>query len=75
MVALAAGGALETVTPSTGVLFSEQDAESLIEAVAELDRMSIDPAACRQNAERFSPEIFDRKIRHHVEVLLGESDS
>ncbi len=75
VVALAAGGALETVTPSTGVLFSEQDAESLIEAVAALDRMSIDPAACRRNAERFSPETFDRKIRHHVEVLLGECDS
>jgi glycosyltransferase involved in cell wall biosynthesis len=72
VVALAAGGALETVTSETGVFFDEQSAEALVEAVERLGRADIDPAACRSNAERFSPEQFDEAILEQVNEVMEE---
>ncbi len=70
VIAYAAGGALESVTPLTGVFFGEQTVEALIDAVAALDRMEIDPAACRRNAERFSEDNFDRAMIQKALSLL-----
>jgi glycosyltransferase involved in cell wall biosynthesis len=70
VVALAAGGARDIVTDATGVLFETQTAEALLEAVEALNRVDIDPASCRLNAERFSEEAFDRAILEHVRALL-----
>ena len=42
----------------TGLLFFEQSAAALRAAVEDFDRMSIDPHACRQWAERFSAQRF-----------------
>jgi glycosyltransferase involved in cell wall biosynthesis len=72
VVAYAAGGALDIVTESTGVLFEAQTVEALIDAVGALDEAGIDPAACRRNAERFGEETFDRAIVAHVREMLEE---
>jgi len=61
VLALRAGGALETIREnSTGIFFNEQTAESLIEAVEtfETRKAEFDPAACRANAERFGADRF-----------------
>ena len=71
VVAFAAGGALDTVTSDTGVLFPAQNAESLCEAVDTLDGRSIDPMACRRNAERFSEAVFDAAIVAQVREMVG----
>ncbi len=70
VIAYAGGGALETVTPATGVFFEQQSVEALLEAVARLQRAEIDPGACRANAERFSERVFDQQILGHVSTLL-----
>jgi glycosyltransferase involved in cell wall biosynthesis len=55
VVALARGGARETVTDGeTGVLFADADAESLAGALRRMETLSFDSARIRANAERFS---------------------
>lgn len=61
VIALAKGGALETVVDSeTGVFFQEQTVESLTQAVLDFDRAAehFSPAACNRNARRFGSESF-----------------
>lgn len=70
VIALAAGGALDTVTEQTGVLFLEQTADAIVDAVRRLDRSAIDPAACRANAERFGEDVFDRRMMEEVGEML-----
>ena len=63
VIAYGRGGAVETVVDgATGVLFDEQTVESLIEGMLALDRLPIDAAVCRQNAERFSSSVFRERI-------------
>ena len=67
VIAFAAGGALDTVIPSeTGVFFSEQTVDSLVEAILSLDRITFDPAIVRENAERFGIERFGRQFLQFV---------
>ena len=73
VVALEAGGALDSVTDETGVFFAEPDVDALCEALRVLDVKRIDPAACRRNAKRFATDVFDREITRHVADLLGTS--
>jgi glycosyltransferase involved in cell wall biosynthesis len=74
VVAFARGGALETVSEQTGVFFDEQTPQSILGAIDELMRAPIEPAACRENALRFSEAAFDAAIVKHVEGLLASSD-
>jgi len=71
VIAFAGGGALETVIDGqTGVLFSEQTLDSLIQAVRACEGIPFDPDAARRNAERFSTETFERRFRAFVEEEL-----
>ena len=68
IVAYAAGGALESVSDGeTGILFSNQTPESLIEAINRCERTSFDPAHLRANAERFSAARFRQAITETIE--------
>jgi glycosyltransferase involved in cell wall biosynthesis len=70
VVALAEGGALETVDgpilgiddlerkDATGLLYRKPGAVYLIEAIRHFDQMHFDPAIIRQNALRFSRKVF-----------------
>ncbi|GAB6059915.1 glycosyltransferase [Desulfonatronum parangueonense] len=61
VIALGRGGALETVIDNaTGIFFTEQTEDSLIEAVGRMEREAgdFDPRSCRENALRFRPEVF-----------------
>lgn len=71
VAALRAGGALDTVTEETGVLFDAQSPEALRAALATLAERRPAPEACRANAERFAEDRFDRAIAGHVEELLA----
>ena len=73
VVALAAGGALETVTDETGVFFVQQTVEGLLEALRALEEAPADPVACRANAQRFSADQFDAAILAQVERCLEET--
>jgi glycosyltransferase involved in cell wall biosynthesis len=81
VIALGRGGALETVVglgtsgQPTGVLFPEQDAESVVAAVEAFEKAGgIDPVHCRNNALRFSHERFAREFGEYVERCLSQRD-
>ena len=59
VVAYGTGGALDTVVAGeTGVLVAEQTAGALAAGIEAVLGGRVDPAACRRNAERFSPTRF-----------------
>ena len=71
VIALAKGGARETVIPGeTGLFFHEQTPDALRDAVLEFERgeMVFDPATIRENAMRFSVRNFRRKLET---VVMG----
>ena len=79
VIAYGAGGALETVVDikldndkGTGLFFDNQTEDSLIEAVREFDQYTFVPLSCRKNAEKFSPEIFRKKLKDMVSKSVLE---
>ncbi len=68
VIAFGKGGAVDIVIPGeTGLLFAEQSAASLREALGRFDAMQISPLACRANAERFSEAAFRASIKRIAE--------
>ena len=72
VIAYAAGGAVETVVPGTGVLFAEQSVADIIKAVEGFDPVDVSPAYIRAHAEKFDVELFKRQIFDFVEKKLEE---
>jgi glycosyltransferase involved in cell wall biosynthesis len=72
VIALAAGGALETVvSEETGVLFPDSTEESLAEAVERAEKIEWSPYRIRENAEQFSKEVFLRKTEEFIRRVTG----
>lgn len=70
VVAFAQGGALETVIPGkTGIFFADQIEESLVNALKRLETVHVDPNDCKENAAKFSKEIFIRNFKQTVASL------
>lgn len=71
VIALARGGALETVIDrpdlSTGVLFREQTVDGLLDAVSRFRRKTFDPAAIRRFALQFDRVVFKQNMKEYVE--------
>jgi glycosyltransferase involved in cell wall biosynthesis len=74
VIAYGKGAALETIrglnaAVPTGVFFSTQTPEAVMEAVRSFEReqQRISPIACRENALRFSPERFRLEFTAFVE--------
>jgi len=73
VIAAAAGGALETVRDrETGLLARLDDVDAFVRAIRELDRIDFDPLRAVENAERFSVEVFQEKLRSHVQDTLRQ---
>jgi glycosyltransferase involved in cell wall biosynthesis len=80
VIALAAGGALETIVPPggeappTGLFFEEPSAPALTEAIRrfEADEARFDPKALRARAELFDRERFRTAMRAYLEARLAE---
>ena len=67
VVALAEGGALETVVDgTTGLLFDQDSVTCLLDAMLASESRGWDAKACRANAERFSRSRFEEEM---LEVL------
>jgi len=72
VVALARGGALETVTDGqTGVFFDEATAESMANALNAVAQMQIDGGALRHNAERFSRASHVNHLRAVIDETIA----
>jgi glycosyltransferase involved in cell wall biosynthesis len=73
VIAYAAGGALETVIPGrTGMLFYEQTAEAIIDAVEKFDVYALDSGAICAFAMQFDTSAFKRKMQQFVEEKLEQ---
>ncbi len=73
VVAFAGGGALETVTPGTGLFFAEQSAEALAGALERFDafQAGFSPAAARAQALRFDRGAFQRALIDELAAALA----
>lgn len=72
VVAFGRGGATETVVDEvTGVLFPEQSVEGLIDAIERLDRLSVAPTACRDNAMRFDVSVFRQRMSSAIQAAAS----
>jgi glycosyltransferase involved in cell wall biosynthesis len=77
VIALATGGALETVTPETGILYFPEAGQSPVDALMaavgafEAQPGRISAAACVANAKRFGREVFRERIVSVLEETLA----
>jgi glycosyltransferase involved in cell wall biosynthesis len=72
VVALARGGALETVIDGeTGVFFSDTTVPSLAGALERMMTMTFDPERIRQHAERFSRSRHVERMRAAIDETLA----
>jgi glycosyltransferase involved in cell wall biosynthesis len=73
VIAYGRGGALETVSPRTGLFFDAQTPEALAEAVRRFEQWegSFRPEDARAQAERFSRAAFQRAVKAEADALLG----
>jgi glycosyltransferase involved in cell wall biosynthesis len=77
VIAYGKGGALETIrgeesVEPTGVFFGHQDVESLLAALKKFEKVTdgISPISCRNNALRFSPQVFRERFRVFIDQEL-----
>jgi glycosyltransferase involved in cell wall biosynthesis len=73
VIALARGGALETVIhKQTGLFFALPLPEAIEETVLRMEREAdlFDPAVCRENALRFGQEVFRERMREVLEEVM-----
>jgi glycosyltransferase involved in cell wall biosynthesis len=78
VIAHAGGAATETIpgldaAEPTGVLFAEQSAPAIVEAIRHFEReeVRIRPEACRRNASRFDAARFQREFESFVVAHLA----
>jgi glycosyltransferase involved in cell wall biosynthesis len=71
VIAYKAGGALDYVIPGkTGEFFTEQTPQSLAKVLKTFNPGEYDPAAIRDHAEKFAPEVFRRKLTQLINEAL-----
>jgi glycosyltransferase involved in cell wall biosynthesis len=72
VIAYAGGGALDTVVDGrTGVLFEQQDVESLIGAVRRVEASVWDATELRSHARKFDSEVFRDQFGHFVKESVA----
>jgi glycosyltransferase involved in cell wall biosynthesis len=68
VIAYGVGGAAETVVDGrTGVLFAEQSASALAQAIERFEAIALDARAVRENARRFGRERFRAEMSDVIE--------
>jgi glycosyltransferase involved in cell wall biosynthesis len=70
VIAYRSGGACETVTEQTGILFAPQTVEALSDAIMEIEsgRRRFDPDACRARAAFFNEERFKKEFLSELKI-------
>ena len=72
VIALARGGALETVNDETGLLVKQSNAQSFANAIQIAIQRDFDPWRLHAAASRFSPTVFHQHMRTALETLASE---
>jgi glycosyltransferase involved in cell wall biosynthesis len=74
VIALAEGGALETVRHGeTGLLYEDNSAEGLIDAIHQFEKRTFNPKACQHNAQRFNRNRFEEEIVGIIRRMFSET--
>jgi glycosyltransferase involved in cell wall biosynthesis len=73
VIAIGAGGVLESVVEHETGSFFDGSVDGLVAAVRDFDDGAIDPAACRRSAERFSVEAFRAAFPRHVDSAVASA--
>lgn len=73
VIAYAQSGASEIVRDGeTGILFSEQSKQSIIDAVKKLQKKTIRAGDCQENSRRFAKELFAKEMKALVDKLYND---
>lgn len=70
VVAYGKGGALDIVDDESGILFTAQTVDSVVEAITLLEQRTFLPGTLRRKAKRFDKGLFIQKIRKIVQSSL-----
>ena len=73
VIAVRAGGVLESVVEGVTGRFYDGSAEDLARLIREFDVAAVDPSACTANAARFGVDVFKRALPRHVARALGDA--
>ncbi|OVE78961.1 hypothetical protein BVY00_01515 [bacterium G20] len=68
-----AGGALDYVDKTTGLLFSEQTTDSLAKAMEEFSKLSFNHSRVAEQAEKFFPSQFRQKIKDFIAQAIKKN--
>jgi glycosyltransferase involved in cell wall biosynthesis len=73
VIAFGEGGACETITPETGILFRPQTVEALVDAVMDIEsgRIRFSEDACRARAKFFTENRFKAEILNHLPTNIS----
>lgn len=73
VIAYNKGGATETVVDgTTGVLFDQQTADDLVNAVKRFETLLFDPQVLRDHAKKFDDVVFKRELKAYVGKAYDE---
>ena len=73
VIAYRDGGVVETISennPKTGILFDDYDYKVLSKILRKFDEKEFNCGSCRKQAENFSSEIFQYKLKTYIEDIL-----
>jgi len=74
VIALAQGGALETVKAGvTGLLYEDDSVDGLLDAVHRFEPNAFNPMECRLNALRFSRDRFEKEMAEIIRQVSGRT--
>lgn len=64
VIAYRSGGVQETIVDGkTGVFYETLSSESMAEAIKKIEKMKLSPKDCREQAQKFSEDVFKKKIK------------
>ncbi len=69
VIAYGAGGAVDYINKTTGLLFKEQTADSLVKAMEEFSRLSFNHSKIAEQAEQFSAANFRSNVQQFLKSL------
>ncbi len=73
VIGLGKGGLTETIVNNeTGVLFREQNVNSIIEAIYQFEKLSFDYEKIREHSLKFSKERFEKEIENFVKTKYND---
>jgi glycosyltransferase involved in cell wall biosynthesis len=72
VIAYGAGGALDYINKTTGLLFKDQTADSLVKAMQDFSKLSFNHSKIAEHAQKFSAANFRSNFQQFLKSVLGK---